>query len=115
MGRGVHSPSDYKGSGGASYVPPAESGAEPRSKMDFMHILGQKEDITIYQYFCGTRENSPPLSTGLTLLSYGMYIFQSKCILIVHVWQCLPSSVNRSLVHTYRTYFATLCIATWLV
>ena len=46
VGRGVPSPSD-KGSDGAYILLSSHSGvrAEPRPKMDFLHILGQKEAI----------------------------------------------------------------------
>ena len=46
VGRGVPSPSDYRGSGERRKLPhTAGSGTEPRPKMDFMHILGQNEAI----------------------------------------------------------------------
>ena len=66
MGRGV--PSSYRlGVRGSVVSSPSASGAEPRPKMDFMHILGQKE-ATWNTKRRGARENFPPfprLSTGL--------------------------------------------------
>jgi len=63
MGRGVHPPSNY-GFGGASLAPPAGFGTEPRPKVDFMHILGQKEAIwnTIFSIF--ERQRGPPNVAG---------------------------------------------------
>ena len=63
MGRGGPLPSDYW-FGGASQALPAGSGAEPRPKMDFMHILDQKEAIwnTIFSIF--ERCRGPPNVAG---------------------------------------------------
>jgi len=41
MGRGVPSPADY-GVWGASWAPPAGSGAESRPLSHFLHVLGQQ-------------------------------------------------------------------------
>jgi len=70
VGRGVPSPSDY-GSGRAYDAPNSQagSGAEPRSKMDSMHILGQKEANwnTIFSIF--ERRQGPQTSRGPRKLS----------------------------------------------
>jgi len=42
-GEGVSPPQPTRGSGGASYAPPAGSGADPRPKTDLEHFeLGKK-------------------------------------------------------------------------
>ena len=67
MGRGEVSPHHPTRGSEERHKPPlgeAVSGAEPRPKMDFMHILGQKEAIwnTIFSIF--ERRRAPQTSRG---------------------------------------------------
>ena len=85
----LHHPT--RGSGERRKLPQLGSGAEPRPKMDFMHVLGQKEaiwntisvflsDVGAPQTSWGPGKLSPlsPLSTGLPTQSRNFVKIRSQ-------------------------------------